>query len=80
MVISTKTPLHAQQATPFTEYDSSAYEGINQVLYAAHVQRYGDPERRERWWEDNEPAPNTHYDHANAILRDAFLRRHHQQQ
>ncbi|ORY97430.1 hypothetical protein BCR43DRAFT_489757 [Syncephalastrum racemosum] len=79
MMISTKSPIQAQQATAFAEYDNSAYTGINQVLHAVHVQRYGDPELRERWWEHNDPTPNTHYDHANAILRDAFLRRHQQQ-
>ncbi|KAI8066702.1 hypothetical protein BC940DRAFT_319849 [Gongronella butleri] len=27
------------------------YSGINQYLRQLHVERYGDPEFRERWWE-----------------------------
>jgi hypothetical protein len=38
-------------ATPLSATD---YENINGVLYSAHVERFGDPETRERWWQETE--------------------------
>ncbi|KAI8374340.1 uncharacterized protein BYT42DRAFT_576008 [Radiomyces spectabilis] len=75
VVISTRTsnpPIENQQ-----------YQQINQILHQVHVSRHGDPEVRERWWEDR---PDTdmedvqehgyHYDSMNALLRQVFLQRH----
>ncbi|EIE77175.1 hypothetical protein RO3G_01879 [Rhizopus delemar RA 99-880] len=62
--ISTKTPV-------------SEYEKVNQVLHSIHVERFGDPEERESWWEDDVEMEevNDYYQTNNFILRQAFLER-----
>lgn len=65
------------------------YANINGILYSAHVERFGDPETRESWWQQNEDIEmgeeeaeeqdtisNNEYNSVNSVLRQAFLARH----
>lgn len=50
------------------------------MLHSLHVQRFGDPESRESWWEVQDQdmdmeETNDEYAAANSILRQAFLQR-----
>lgn len=51
-----------------------------------HVNRYGDPELHEGWWQDSstnneidymDMDPTNTYQDINTTLRQAFLQRHH---
>lgn len=68
---------------------------MNDMLYSIHVERFGDPEERESWWENEQidsmdidseeiqpnDAANEYYAASNSMLRQAFMERHlHQQQ
>ncbi|CEP19512.1 hypothetical protein [Parasitella parasitica] len=72
--ISTKTETNMSTLPP------PDYSRVNGMLYNLHVQRYGDPEARESWWEDQDQdmdmeETNNEYSAANSILRQAFLQR-----
>ncbi|KAG1072915.1 hypothetical protein G6F42_025863 [Rhizopus arrhizus] len=82
--ISTKT----DSSIPPSMHPSSThqplpdYSHVNGMLYHLHVQRFGDPETRESWWEaqdqdTNMEGTNDEYSTANSILRQAFLQRRH---
>ncbi|GAN08712.1 hypothetical protein MAM1_0219d08227 [Mucor ambiguus] len=83
--ISTKTnssipsSIHASLSThqPLPDYSH-----VNGMLHSLHVQRFGDPESRESWWEAQDQdidmeETNDEYATANSILRQAFLQRRH---
>lgn len=61
------------------------YDHINQLLHTVHVNRYGDPELNEGWWQQStdiemdymDVDPVNAYQDINATLRQAFLQRHH---
>ncbi|KAG2236696.1 hypothetical protein INT48_000693 [Thamnidium elegans] len=75
--ISTKTEGPVMQAThrPLT-----SYENINGLLNSVHIERFGDPEVRESWWQQQDiemtdDNSNTEYSSMNSVLRQAFLHR-----
>lgn len=76
--ISTRTEGPVQQAThrPLT-----SYENINGILNSVHIERFGDPEVRESWWQQHQDTEmtddnsNTEYSSMNSVLRQAFLHR-----
>ncbi|KAL9555488.1 hypothetical protein MBANPS3_002335 [Mucor bainieri] len=76
--ISTKTG----SSIPSAHQPLPDYSHVNGMLHSLHVQRFGDPESRESWWEaqnqdiDMEET-NDEYATANSILRQAFLQRRH---
>ncbi|KAI7898283.1 uncharacterized protein BX663DRAFT_490140 [Cokeromyces recurvatus] len=74
--ISTRTTSHE----PSNDY----YRYMNGLLHSIHIERFGDPERRESWWEapnnnmeiDKMESDNEEYQPVNSILKQAFLQRH----
>ncbi|ORZ19776.1 hypothetical protein BCR42DRAFT_435617 [Absidia repens] len=47
------------------------YASINQYLRQIHIERFGDPELRERWWErygDNDKEQTDKEDNATAMM------------
>ncbi|KAI7884439.1 hypothetical protein K492DRAFT_204768 [Lichtheimia hyalospora FSU 10163] len=95
---SVDTPISSSSSVPSATNDTPVlqsftistktnveYNHINQLLRTVHVNRYGDPELNEAWWQhptdidmdymDMDPT-NTYQD-INATLRHAFLQRHH---
>jgi hypothetical protein len=91
--ISTKTFSPSETPQSFISTNQSSqldYRHVNDMLYSIHVERFGDPEERESWWEndsmdiDNEEiqssdTANEYYAASNSTLRQAFLERHLQQ-
>ncbi|OAD04369.1 hypothetical protein MUCCIDRAFT_161118 [Mucor lusitanicus CBS 277.49] len=83
--ISTKTDASipsSAQSSPSTHQPLPDYSHVNGLLHSLHVQRFGDPESRESWWEAQDPdidmeETNDEYATANSILRQAFLQRRH---
>lgn len=72
-----------KKITISTKSPSSSYENVNRVLHSIHVERFGNPEERERWWEQEGKdiemeEVNDYYTTNNSILRQAFLERRHQ--
>ncbi|KAI8638566.1 hypothetical protein BD408DRAFT_485392 [Parasitella parasitica] len=72
--ISTKT----ESNIPLTPHPD--YSRVNGMLHNLHVLRFGDPEARESWWEDQDQDMDMEeisdeYSAANSILRQAFLKR-----
>ena len=52
---------------------------MNQLLRQVHVERFGDPEKRENEWEEKDvemEESEDYYKTHNSILRQAFLQRH----
>ncbi|RCH93962.1 hypothetical protein CU097_009365 [Rhizopus azygosporus] len=72
-----------KKITISTKSPPSSYENVNRVLHSIHVERFGNPEERERWWEQEGKdiemeEVNDYYTTNNSILRQAFLERRHQ--
>jgi hypothetical protein len=62
-----------------TKQTPSKYEKMNQLLRQVHVERFGDPEKRENEWEEKDvemEESEDYYKTYNSILRQAFLQRH----
>ncbi|KAK4518763.1 uncharacterized protein ATC70_008985 [Mucor velutinosus] len=83
--ISTKTDSSippSLHSSPTTHQPLSDYSHVNGMLHSLHVQRFGDPESRESWWESQDQdidmeETNDEYATANSVLRQAFLQRRH---
>jgi hypothetical protein len=86
--LKTNNPLQQQQQF-FNNNTMTDYENINGILYNAHVERHGDPERRESWWQEQQDVDmdeninnnnnnnnTSEYNAMNSVLRQAFLQRH----
>lgn len=96
---SVTTPLSTSSSSPSSTLDTPVlqsftistktnveYNHINQLLHTVHVNRYGDPELHEGWWQDSstnneidymDMDPTNTYQDINTTLRQAFLQRHH---
>lgn len=82
---STTTDPPVLQSFTISTKTNVEYDHINQLLHTVHVNRYGDPELNEGWWQQStdiemdymDVDPVNAYQDINATLRQAFLQRHH---
>ncbi|SAM08978.1 hypothetical protein [Absidia glauca] len=48
------TPELSLETLSLHEQPYSTYSAMNRYLRKVHVERFGDPEQRERWWEQKD--------------------------